>query len=713
MNIGDMKVLARRPGRLKLPAQNNETLKAHPDSVAIQAASAQLQQLEVVPDELLLGVDSSEGFQGASLMASSGSAVIEEFPGEDQNSGIVRIQLPPGTDLAQAMVNFSEQPGVRFAEPNRIIRLAQTPETESSFASKEDMSRPDDLDAQLWGLDNQANNGADISAKSAWKISTGDRDGPMIAVLDSGADYHHPDLKDNIAVNANEIPGDGIDNDGNGVIDDVFGYYAFEDNGDPMDGMGHGTHVTGTIAAVGNNGQGIVGVNWEANVLPVKIFHDRGLTTLDSILRGIHYADSRGARITSNSWGGPSGSPAIEEAFRNSPALHLAASGNDGQNTDVKDSFPANYDMPNMISVGASTSADEAAGFSNYGRETVDLFAPGQDILSTKPGGTYASHSGTSMATPHVSGVAGLIATVYPEASNAELRDRLLYGSDAKEAFADISVSGGRLNAARALSTDLIAPGAPNDFTPTQITSRKAQFSWTSPGDDGWKNGAASGFEVRTSSEPITEENFDQAAPLSTPRGKEIGDHLHATYRQTPESADTLVYAAFKSVDEVGNRSELRTTQAVLPAAPSVYSDDFEGDDTAWKADGKWSLRSEPGRGKVWSSEYGERSNGAFSELETPLIDLAASESSFLRFDSKQTFSWSNNTFVDIARGPDGDWERLTSLEDRGQWKRREFDLSEFDGDSIRLRIRSESLGAKEGEGVLIDRFEILSERSL
>lgn len=671
---------------------------------AIAKARVELDSVEHVPDELILGLSSQFS---PSLEEQLAGAIVERFPvagNESDATDVVRVKLPPGSQLADYLGGFKEMVGVVYAEPNQIYHLSE------SRSNKAEPGKPNDLREKLWGLSNKTDPEADIDALKAWQITTGSKSGPLIAVIDSGADYNHPDLRANIAVNSGEIPDDGIDNDGNGVVDDYYGFNAFENTGDPMDGIGHGTHVTGTIAAVGNNGQGVVGVNWQAQVLPVKIFHDRGMTTTDAILRGLNYAKERGATITSNSWGGSSHSKAIHDAFESFPALHIAAAGNQAKNTDQDASYPANYDISTMISVGASNRHDSPSWFSNYGRRTVDLFAPGEDIYSTIPGGGYGDKSGTSMATPHVSGVAGLVATRYPHLDPEEIKDRLLFSSDPRPHVSDLSVSGGRLNAHKALSDDSVPPAAPNDFVATQASPKMVRFSWTGTGDDGWKNGAATGFEVRTSPNPITSATWQEATPLDTPRGGEIGDHLHAHYTQTPRSKKTKVYAAFQAIDEAGNRSPLLTTEAAVPPAPMVFRDDFDSDDSTWNADGRWALRPEEGRGRVWSSKHSGTESGAFSTLSTPPIDLSQRKGAFLRFESRQDFSWANNVFVEIAESGSDHWSRLGELEDRGQWMEREFDLSAHDGKNVSIRIRSENLGSKEGDGMMVDKFEILSE---
>lgn len=362
-----------------------------------------------------------------------GQKIAPESFGDQE---ILHLKLDSDTPEAmeQALQKLSRDPNVAYAVTNDIVGELVEPVV------------PNDLSPQQYGPLN-------ISAPLAWAERTGDpARAPLIAVIDSGIDYNHPDLAANVWTNPNEIPGNGIDDDGNGVIDDVHGYNAFADSGDPMDGQGHGTHCAGTIAGVGNDGAGVVGVNQHANLMAVKIFNDEGSTDAAAIIRGIQYATKMGARITSNSWGGPVPNAGIKQAFEESPALHLVAAGNSGVNNDWFPSFPANYDLDNIISVAATDHNDGLASFSQYGKRTVDLGAPGVDILSTVPGGKYDVYSGTSMATPHVSGAATLIASQYPNISNEELRARLLDGADKVESLAGKTVTGGRLNVHNSLT---------------------------------------------------------------------------------------------------------------------------------------------------------------------------------------------------------------------------------------------------------------------
>jgi subtilisin family serine protease len=432
-----------------------------PSAVAQVAKS--MEGAEYKPGELIVKLQpgAEAGLMG-DFASEYGATVVEHFDVPESifksfGGELVRLQLPQGIELAEAIAAMKNDARVVYAEGNEVIRL---PETQDGGT----VEGPNDLDSKLWGLNNTGQDGgkagADIKALDAWKVTTGDNsaNGPLIAVIDTGIDYNHPDLKANMWVNSGEVAGDGIDNDGNGVIDDVYGYNAQANTGNPMDGHSHGTHCAGTIGAVGNNGEGVTGVMQNARLMAVKIFSDSGSTSTDAIVRGLMYSAKMGADITSNSWGGGGRSQAIFDAFASNPALHVIAAGNSNYDNDKRDNFPSNYELDNIVAVAATTRLDERSNFSQWGAKNVDVAAPGSQIWSTVPGGKYGNKSGTSMATPHVSGIAGLIASAYPEATNAEIKERLIKGSDPVPALAGISVSNGRVNAARSLEKDLVPP---------------------------------------------------------------------------------------------------------------------------------------------------------------------------------------------------------------------------------------------------------------
>lgn len=359
------------------------------------------------------------------------------------------VELPEDMSVERALDLYKRNPNVLYAEPNLIYKLDQT--------------IPDDtLFPEMFGLHNEGQTGgladADIDAPEAWDITQGSPD-VIVAVLDSGFDYLHEDLAPNAFVNLTEFEGEaGVDDDGNGFIDDIHGINTIDETGDPFpfDGDEHGTHVSGTIAAAGNNGAGVVGVNWQAKIVACKSFSL--FATLEDIMQCMDYFLDLKTRATNpanilasnNSWGGGGFSQALLdsiEAHNAAGMLFIAAAGNDGVNTDLSPHFPSSYEATNIISVLASNHLDERAFFSNFGALTVDVGAPGEAILSTIPGGDFAVFSGTSMATPHVTGLAALIKAGDPTRTAAQIKNLILTGGDVTPATDGLVLTGRRINA--------------------------------------------------------------------------------------------------------------------------------------------------------------------------------------------------------------------------------------------------------------------------
>lgn len=356
--------------------------------------------------------------------------------------------------IADAILALKDNPLVEYIEPNYHLSITGT------ATSAHSTTTPNDPDYdQLWGLNNTGQTGgsvdADIDAPEAWEIAQGDD--VIVGVIDTGIDYTHPDLYNNLWTNPGEIANDGIDNDGNGYVDDYYGYDFINNDSDPFDDVGHGTHVAGTIAAQSNNNTGVVGVAPNAKVMALKFLGNFGGSTFDAI-EAINYAVMMGADITNNSWGGGGPSQALYDAIANAGSagqLFVASAGNGGSdslgdNNDFLPSYPASYDLDNIISVAASDHQDQLSSFSNYGLESVDLAAPGVDIVSTVPGG-YDSFNGTSMAAPHVTGAASLLLSQNPDLTPTQLKDQLLSTVDPVAELQGLTVSGGRLNAHQAL----------------------------------------------------------------------------------------------------------------------------------------------------------------------------------------------------------------------------------------------------------------------
>ena len=291
--------------------------------------------------------------------------------------GVQRILLSDAMDLQKTLASYRSNADVEYAEPNYIVRKAVIP-NDPGFI-------------QEWGLSNTGQTGgsidADIDAPEAWDITTGSND-MLIAVIDTGVAYGHPDLAANVWRNTKEIPDNGIDDDGNGYVDDVYGWDFIDNDGYPEDLDSHGTHVAGIIASRGNNGMGGSGVMWTAGIMALRFLGVSGSGDVANAASAIIYAADNGARIINASWGGYDYSTTLYNAVsyaRAKGALFVAAAGNEAQNSDIAPFYPAGFTLDNIISVAASDSMDNLAYFSNYGATSVDLAAPGVGIYSTVP----------------------------------------------------------------------------------------------------------------------------------------------------------------------------------------------------------------------------------------------------------------------------------------------------------------------------------------
>jgi subtilisin family serine protease len=360
----------------------------------------------------------------------------------------------------------------------RVLTL----EISKNFVFRASATPNDPNFASIWGL-NQSND-VDIDAPEAWDRSTGARS-VIVGVIDTGVDYNHPDLSANVWTNPGEIPGNNIDDDNNGYIDDVHGFNAITYTsfnrraGDPYDDNGHGTHVAGTIGATGNNGVGVVGVNWRVTIVPIKFLSSSGSGSLMDAIEAVDYATAlkrKGINIilTNNSWGGGGYSQQLVDAIarnRDEGILFVAAAGNSSQNLDSSPSYPANYNLANIVSVAAMDSNGAPASFSNFGATTVDIAAPGVQVSSTYPGNRYVYLSGTSMATPFVSGALALLKS-YSSNLDWQSMIQILYASaDVRGSLQNKCIGNRALNVDRMLQAAPFNPAPPELVVPTPTPS--------------------------------------------------------------------------------------------------------------------------------------------------------------------------------------------------------------------------------------------------
>ncbi|MFQ5751059.1 MAG: S8 family peptidase [bacterium] len=393
---------------------------------------------EFKPGEVIIKFKSVVSAQSINTTLSNvGIQIVKRF----DEIGVLRCSISSTKSVLKTVEECNTNADIEYAEPNYIYRTFVTPN--------------DPRFSQLYGM-------TIIEAPQAWDMQTGSRS-VIVGVIDTGVDTDHDDLKANIWRNPGET-GDGkennnVDDDGNGFVDDYRGWDFINDDNNPFDDNNHGTHVSGTIGAEGNNSTGVVGVNWQVTILPMKFLGADGSGPTDDAVDAIIYGTNLGAKVLSNSWGGGGRSQALEDAIKfanDHGVIFVAAAGNESTDNDRFPSYPANYEVANVISVAASTSSDNLAGFSNRGEKTVDLAAPGSNILSTIARNRYESLSGTSMATPHVSGAAALVWAQYPGLTMRQIMIRILGSVDRNSSFAGKVATGGRLNVNRALSTNPI-----------------------------------------------------------------------------------------------------------------------------------------------------------------------------------------------------------------------------------------------------------------
>lgn len=381
-------------------------------------------------------------------------------------SGLVAIDDMDGLTAAMVAGQYEGLPEVEYVEEN--YNRWGFEQTTAGRALEPVLALPlaagpnDPRFAEQWALNNDGRRDgkaqADIAAVTAWAKTHGNNK-VVVAVLDSGVDYTHQDLAENMWTRPAGVA--MYEDEQLGEIDDVHGFDAVNADGipDPMDENGHGTHCAGIIGAVGNNGEGIAGVNWKVEVMPLRFMSAGGFGTTKDAIEAINYVIDRkragvNVRVISASWGSTRRSKALEDVIRKAGEegiLFIAAAGNSSVNTDKNPHFPSSYKLPNVMSIAALDRRDQLAGFSNYGPKSVHLAAPGKEILSTWLRGSYEEHSGTSMATPVVSGVAALVLSCEPELKVEQLKQRLMDTADKLDALNGKTVSGGRVNAARAV----------------------------------------------------------------------------------------------------------------------------------------------------------------------------------------------------------------------------------------------------------------------
>jgi len=411
-----------------------------------------------VKGELLVKTTSKASLERFAAQEGIGMLVERQAITEGTGGSWHKVKFDSEESMQEAYDAASKVEGVVHVEPNYIYSInlggpKQPPGGDSKGPDYVDVPalptepKDDPELSKLYGLQK-------IKAADAWKIQKGSAN-VVVADIDTGIDYNHPDLINNVWRNPKEIPGNDKDDDNNGFKDDIVGYDFRDKDARPFDDNQHGSHTSGTIAATGGNGIGISGVAQRASIMGLRFLGGaQGSGSSEDAILAIEYATANGAQIMSNSWGGGAYSQALFDVIKKASdkgILFVAAAGNSAQNIDKTATYPAGYDLPNIISVAATDSSDKLASFSNYGAKKVALAAPGANIFSTVPGGKYAQFSGTSMACPHVAGAAAVVKAAFPSFKAKELIEALTSSVDELPGLKDKVSTGGRLNVAKAL----------------------------------------------------------------------------------------------------------------------------------------------------------------------------------------------------------------------------------------------------------------------
>lgn len=434
------------------------------NEMAVSDAVERVAQQEFVPGQLLIKYKSTTAGSRLSqdILDLIQANVVEEIKTGameianarkgGESGDLLLVQSNLGT--LEAIERLRNMPEVEYAEPNWIYQHYAT-SNDTYFTS-----------GQLWGM--SANNNSNGSrAATAWAANKLGSSSVYIGIIDEGYMFNHVDLAANAGVNPGEVANNGVDDDSNGLIDDVYGWDFAGNNNTVFDGTAddHGTHVAGTIGAVGGNGIGVAGVVWNVKMIGAKFLGSTGGTTANAIKSVDYFTDLKlrhGLNIvaTNNSWGGGGFSQALKDAIdraNNAGILFVAAAGNSGTNNDATPSYPSGYTSANIIAVASITSTGGLSSFSQFGATTVDLGAPGSGIWSTVPvavgkgknatvGSGYASYNGTSMATPHVTGAVALYKSLNPSATAPQIKAAILGSTTPTASLAGKTVTGGRLN---------------------------------------------------------------------------------------------------------------------------------------------------------------------------------------------------------------------------------------------------------------------------
>ncbi|MEZ4742177.1 MAG: S8 family serine peptidase [Bdellovibrionota bacterium] len=606
--------------------------------------------------------------------------------------------------------SLDENPEVEYVEANTLLYLDEVPN--------------DELFSKQYGINNDGQTGgkvdADIDAPEAWNIATGNRKN-IVAVIDTGINYLHPDLAENYWFNAGELGTDingrdkrsnGVDDDGNGFVDDYKGWDFANNDNDPMDDHGHGSQCAGIIGARGNNTIGVSGVNWQAAIVAIKFFRASGSGTLDHAISAIEYAIDLNVKIANNSWSGREYSETLKAAIakaEDSGMLIVAAAGNNGLDTDLYPRYPSSFNLENIISVAASEANDNLARFSNFGRESVDIAAPGVGIFSTVLESNYGEKSGTSMAAPYVSGVAALLLSKYPQLTALELKNIILMGSDPIDQMHGKTVSGGRLNANNAIENDVVNPGPIHNLVIVDTRMTEMKVSWTKAGDDG-ELGEASRYQVKLSASPInTEQDWQHAEFANVKEFTKESNKVIATISSLPFNSSG--FFAVRAVDNLGNLGKIsQSLPYAVKIASLLYHNNADSLDDSIKT-GNWGIESVGGGNNVFSDSpggvYQKEDQSYFVMPSIPIVEGELILLIDIKYEFEINFDFGH---VELSSDQGSSWISLLKLTGRSEWQTHMFHLNDFtpeDARNILVKFKLNADKSIEKDGMQIDNIKI------
>lgn len=649
---------------------------------------------------------------GAPIRATGG--VIRK---EIASANIVNVEFPDASDekYLAAVIDFLKSDArIEIVEPDYLVSKNLVPNDPSY--------------SRLWGLQNNTT-GIDLKAQSSWDYTTG-KANTIIAVIDSGIDCTHEDLIDNCWTNPGESGTDsrgrskssnGVDDDGNGYIDDWQGWNFVANTNRPMDDNGHGTHVAGTIAATGNNAKGVTGVTWRASLVPLKFLDANGDGYLSDVIAAIDYATSIKAFASNNSWGGGGysflTSLAIERANRIG-SLFIAAAGNEQNNNDVVSAYPGNYSWGNVVSVAAIDRNGNLSWFSNYGATKVDLAAPGEGIYSTMPGNSYGSLSGTSMAAPHVTGALALLHAYFVDMPPNQLVSLFMNNVTPRATLTGKVMTGGFANTYAAINAgpDIEPPSAPSEITVSDRGLNFASISWQPSGDDGMR-GTATRYELRIATEKIdSDAKWNQATTVPIASNTTTNGKFSAVLSDLP--AGFSGWVAMRAWDESNNVSDISDSVSLtlVPLARISYYDGAS--QTIPDEKSSWVIENDTQRGAVFSDGVGSYAPNSVKRMTLPAVPLQLVQNLAIRFWTSSSLEQDKDRgsiLISHADQTREEWIEVGSVTGKSNWRQKTLDLTTAASrivaaghNEILIHFELQADAAVQYEGWLLDDIEVL-----